>query len=307
MERHCIYLSEELTRQGAEPLILNNAPDLAFPLSFHGTKAFYNDQEISDLHVIFMRALFLPTPAFDASEIEDRMKEQGYIAYAAHRERYAAWLSYLKLAALQGKQVINPIDSLLLHFAKPYQTETLRSKGLPVPETLVTSNAELLLDFCQDKEVVYKPVAGGALCRKLTEADKQPERLDRLASAPVQFQEYIPGPDLRVFVLNGRVIASFILESDHIDFREGSADLSVYPLEPEIAELCIRACRELGLLFSGVDLKLRADGSVVLIECNPSPMFEGFDRVLSGNERIAAQLADDLIAAAVGAAGVHTV
>lgn len=294
-ERHCLYLAQELrTNHAVEPLILNNAPDIPFPLSLHGSTVCYEDVPLDELHVLYMRALFLPTPAFDAGEIEARMKKYGYVAYAAHRERYAAWLSYLKTASLSGKLVVNPIDSLLLHFAKPYQTELLRSKGLPVPDTLVTSSAQLLLDFCKDKEVVYKPVAGGALCRKLTEEDKQPERLQRLASAPVQFQEYVPGHDLRVFVLDGRVIASFLLESDHIDFREGEAELTKHTLDPEIAAVCIRACRELGLLFSGVDLKLRADGSVVLIECNPSPMFEGFDRILSGHERIVSQLADYL-------------
>lgn len=154
-ERHCLYLAQELRKQHAEPLILDNAPDIPFPLSLRGNEVYYNDRSLDDLHVLFMRALFLPTPAFDAREIETRVKEQGYAAYAAHRERYATWLSFLKTASIQDKRVVNPIDSLLLHFAKPYQTEILRSKDLPVPDTLITSNPDLLLEFCRDEICAY--------------------------------------------------------------------------------------------------------------------------------------------------------
>lgn len=291
LERHCIYLSEHLIKQGAKALILNNAPDIPFPLTMRDHEMYYEQEAIDTLDVLFMRALFLPTPAFDTQDIAEAMQESGQAAYAAGRERYATWLSYLKIAELQGKLVVNPIDSLLLHFAKPFQVESLRRKDFPVPDTLVTGDPDALLQFSEGRQIVYKPVAGGALCRLLTKEDKQPERLERLAAAPVQFQEYIPGKDLRVFVLDGRVIASFLIESDTIDFREGRQEVTAISIDPETAAMCVRACAELNLIFSGVDLKLTSDGAVILIECNPSPMFEGFDTKLADHETIVSQLA----------------
>lgn len=293
-ERHSLYLSQELERQGARALILDNVPDKPYPLSFVEGRSYYEEINLTDTYVYFLRALFLPTPAFDTSTISDKLQEEdGYAAYAAERERYAAWLSWLMSAPYHGRLIVNPVETLMIHFAKPYHLERLRTAGIPVPKTLVTGNPEKLLAFSQNRDVVYKPVAGGALCRLLTEEDKQPERLESLATAPVQFQECIHGQDLRVFVLEGHVIASFLVEGEGIDYREGTNSVKPYEVTPEIASLCIKACETLGLVFSGVDLKLRPDGSVVCIECNPSPMFEGFDKVAPMS--IVSQLASFLI------------
>ncbi len=188
LERHCIYLQKELEHQGAQVVILDNTPDHPYPLTFCKGDSHYEDLDLSNTKVYFLRALFLPTPAFDASTIEVQMKADGYLAYAAERERYAAWLSWLKSAPFHGRVIVNPVDTLLIHFAKPYHLECLRAAGVPVPETLVTSDPEKVLAFSQDRDIVYKPVAGGAMCRLLKEEDKQPERLESLWTAPVQFQ-----------------------------------------------------------------------------------------------------------------------
>lgn len=288
-ERHSLYLSQELERQGARPFIMDNMPNRPFPLSFEEEKSEYETQTLSETYVYFLRALFLPTPAFDASEAA----AEGYATYAAERERYAAWLSWLMSAPYQNRLIVNPVDTLMIHFAKPYHLERLRSAGIPVPKTLITGDPEKLLAFSRNREVIYKPVAGGALCRLLTEEDKDPERLKRLATAPVQFQECIYGQDLRVFVLGGKVIASFLIEGEGIDYREGTKLVKAFEVSPEIAAISVKACESLGLIFSGIDFKLRPDGSVICIECNPSPMFEGFDQVAPVS--IVSQLASFLI------------
>lgn len=306
-ERHCVYLSRELERQGAQALLLDNSPNLPFPLSMQGERSYYGDRCLDDAMVYYLRALFLPTPAIDTEPIAEEIRKDGYVAYAAERERYAAWLSWLKSAPLHGRHIVNPVDTLLLHFAKPYQVEWLRRTGIPVPETLVTSNAGLLRQFAAGRQLVYKPVAGGALCRLLDKEDLEAERLEALASAPVLFQEYIEGSDLRAFVLDGQVIASFLVEGDGIDYRAGGTQLQPYQLSPAMADVCVRACAELGLIFSGVDLKLRSDGTVVLIECNPSAMFEGFDAASDAESPIVRRLAAYLIerAASLRTTGVR--
>ena len=289
-ERHSLYLSQALEAQGARPIILDNMPGQPYPLSFIEENSQYDGVDLTDTKIYFLRALFLPTPAF---EVSDDLQHEGYAAYAAERERYAAWLSWLMSAPYHGRRIVNPVETLMLHFAKPYHLERLRTAGIPIPKTLVTSDADALLEFSRHRDVVYKPVAGGALCRLLTEEDKTPERLENLTTAPVQFQEYIEGQDLRVFVLDGKVIASFIVEGEGIDYREDTVRVEPIDITPEIESICIKACESSGLIFSGVDLKRRPDGSVVCIECNPSPMFEGFDRVAP--KSIVSQLASYLI------------
>jgi hypothetical protein len=292
-ERHCIYLQKELERQGAWVVILDNMPNRPYPLTFCEGESEYDGDHLSQTKVYYLRTLFLPTPAFDTSSIQDQMKEDGYVAYAAERERYAAWLSWLMSSPYHGRLIVNPVETLLIHFAKPYHLERLRNAGIPVPKTLVTSNPDKVLEFSKNRDVIYKPVAGGAMCRLLKEEDKKPERLESLWTAPVQFQEYIEGQDIRVFVLDGQVIAAFVVAGEGIDYREKTIQLEPFAVTPEIEKLCIKACRALGLIFSGIDLKLRPDGSVVCIECNPSPMFEGFDQVAPVS--IVSQLATWLI------------
>lgn len=281
-ERHCQYLAAELKYQGAVPVLLDNAPVLDFPLTMrignNGYDAACYRKPITDVSVLYLRALFLPSPAIDTSTIQEQLRRDGYAAYAGERERYATWLSWLQALPLDNKLLVNPVDTLLLHFTKPFQLEKLRRLGIPIPETLVTGSAEDLLEFADQREVVYKPVAGGALCRILKEEDKEPDKLETLANAPVLFQEYVPGDDIRVFVLNDSVIASFEIEGEGVDYRESTKRVKAVTIPDAVQNMCIRACRDLGLIFSGVDLKRCGAGQYVMIECNPSPMFEGFDR-----------------------------
>ncbi|MDI3329056.1 MAG: ATP-dependent carboxylate-amine ligase, partial [Alicyclobacillaceae bacterium] len=236
-ERHCIYLSREIERQGARAVVLNTAPDIPFPLTMmaesvpagSGTagkaagaagRANYEGLDLGEIGAFFLRVFFLPTPAFEVDAAS--VKEGGYVEYVAQRERYATWLSWLKILTDTGRVLVNPVDTLLIHFAKPFQIDRLRRAGIPVPVTLVTGRGEEVREFASGREVVYKPVAGGALCRRLTEADLRPERLERLAAAPVMFQESIPGEDIRVFVLGDRVIGAFHIEGEGLDYRGGA-------------------------------------------------------------------------------------
>ncbi|MGI9001743.1 MAG: ATP-grasp domain-containing protein, partial [Pseudonocardia sp.] len=137
-----------------------------------------------------------------------------------------------------------------------------------------------VLDFADgvDGPVVYKPLAGGGLCRRMTAADFGPERLRLLAHAPVMFQAEIPGRNIRVYVVAGRVVASYVILSDELDYR--GAERGVLPMalsaEEEAAScLAAKAC---GMTFTGLDLRRRRDASFAVLECNPSPMFAAIER-----------------------------
>ncbi|ADG06746.1 ATP-grasp domain-containing protein [Kyrpidia tusciae] len=316
LERHCIYLAREIENQGAQAVVLNTAPNIPFPLTLEAgleevgpdpgsgergrmvpqSREEYAGIDLWEIGAFFLRVFFLPTPAFDPDV--EALKEGGYVEYVAQRERYAAWLSWLKWLSETDRVLVNPVDTLLIHFAKPFQIERLRRAGIPVPRTLVTGDGETVRAFAAEREVVYKPVAGGALCRRLTREDLKPERLERLAGAPVLFQEYIPGEDIRVFVLGDRVIGAFRIEGEGLDYRGGAHRVEAVDIDKDIARASTAACRALGLLFSGVDVKRRPDGSWVILECNPAPMFEGFDTVASPT--IVSQVARYLIEAARG-------
>jgi glutathione synthase/RimK-type ligase-like ATP-grasp enzyme len=160
---------------------------------------------------------------------------------------------------------------------KPTQLALLGAAGLPVPRTLWTNDPEAVRRFAAGGRVAYKPVVGGAATRELCAEDLTEERLAALAGAPVTFQELLPGEDLRVYVLDGEVVASVRMEGGALDFREDAGRMEPVALPPEVARQCLQAAEVLGLRWTGMDLKRGADGGLRFLEANASAMFLGFD------------------------------
>jgi glutathione synthase/RimK-type ligase-like ATP-grasp enzyme len=195
------------------------------------------------------------------------------------RERQSLLTSWLRTAALNGRNVVNPVESFDLHYLKPYQLALLRKYSIPVPPTLVTNDPEEVKAFqAQIGELVYKPVAGGAGCKKLAPEDLTQEKMALLRNAPVLFQQYIPGKNIRAYVIGDKVVSSAIIHTDAVDYREDEQGIEKVQLPDDVIQMCIRAMKICGMKFTGIDLKLTPAGNFVLIECNPSPMFIGFQK-----------------------------
>ena len=86
-----------------------------------------------------------------------------------------------------------------------------------------------------------------------------------------------PGEDLRVYVLDGEIIASLRIVTSALDFRQNEERLEPIELPPEVARNCVKACEVLGLRWTGLDLKRGQDGVLKFLELNGSAMFLGFD------------------------------
>jgi glutathione synthase/RimK-type ligase-like ATP-grasp enzyme len=288
-EPHAVYLVERLTALGAHPLLIDPARGLSAGLSLTNDDASYAGTPLCELPVLYLRTLY--------PGIADERDSEGDLQsrYAAGRERQALWISWLRGADRRGQLVVNTVEANDLHSLKPYTTQLLREHGIPVPATLVTSDADMLRAF-RDRyhEVIAKPVAGGALARLVTEEDLTQDRLAILRLAPVLFQEYIAGRDLRVYTLAGEVIASAIIHTESVDYRAAEGPVERVSLDPEAEALALGSAAATGCLFSAVDLKWTRDGRYVVLDCNPSPMFLGFDRKSGANvgKQLARFLAD---------------
>ena len=218
--------------------------------------------------------------------------EDWWRAIVIDRER----TSMLLALAYRWQSAGVPLYNGLLDSAritKPYQLTLLAEAGLPVPATCWSNDPATVRRFAAGRRVAYKPVVGGAATRELTEDDLTDERLASLATAPVAFQELLPGDDIRVYVLDGEIIASLRIVTDELDFRGHEQSIEPIELPAELQAQCVRATAILGLRFTGMDLKRAADGTLRFLELNPSPMFLGFDE-LAGTDiagRFAARLA----------------
>ncbi|MDP9842547.1 ATP-grasp domain-containing protein [Streptosporangium lutulentum] len=252
----------------------------------------------------YVRSLPLPLPFLPRHGVEGTAtaeeRESGWrSAYANGRELRSFVFSFVSALERAGALLVNPPSTFGQHFLKLDQLQRLRDAAVPVPRTLATNDPVAVADFARSigGPIVYKPVAGGALCRRVTEGDLLPERLGLLAGAPVLFQEEVSGRNLRVYVVAGKVVASYEIVSDELDYR--GAETAVFPAPPseEERDACLRATEACEMVFTGIDIRRRDDGTFALLECNPSPMFAAVER-RTGESGVTRALAELLLGSA---------
>ncbi|HEY9829211.1 MAG TPA: hypothetical protein V6D26_01440 [Stenomitos sp.] len=178
---------------------------------------------------------------------------------------------------------INSWQAYQFHKEKPLQLSKAKQTGLTIPATLISNSPEQVIEFAQShKQVIFKPVYGGTHTQFLTESHLEPKRLSlALSLSPVTIQEYIPGTNIRSYVIESSVYSAEI-HSHSLDFREDS-DAQLIPLElPEtIHQQCLAVTQALMLEWTAIDWRLKPTGEYVFLEANPSPMFLYFERQTS--------------------------
>lgn len=192
--------------------------------------------------------------------------------------------------------VVNPYEAASGNASKLYQLGKIAQLGFHVPRTLVTSIPEEALafyDICQGR-VIYKSISSvRSIVQRMTQEDFS--RVEQIRHCPVQFQEYIPGIDLRVHVVGKRIFASQI-ETSSTDYRYTQAESfrSIRPVELslDLQERCLALVEGLGLFLAGVDLRRTLDGDYYCFEVNTSPAFTFYEQ--QTGQRIGDALVDML-------------
>ncbi|MEV0375649.1 MvdC/MvdD family ATP grasp protein [Streptomyces sp. NPDC050636] len=175
---------------------------------------------------------------------------------------------------------VNPpmLDEIAHH--KPYQWDVARRVGLALPRTLVTNQPERARRFIQDVGVgrtVFKAFLANVDAWRETRLVRWEDlaHLEAVRYAPVIFQEFVPGADLRVTVVGDRVFAAEIdasATSYPVDMRMVVDEALVRPvtLPPTLVDGLLRLMRRLGLVYGAIDLRRRPDGQYVFFEVNPA-------------------------------------
>lgn len=173
--------------------------------------------------------------------------------------------------------VVNRPMAMASNSSKPYQTRIIQSYGFQVPDTLITTDPEAVLEFWSHHgEVIYKSISGVRSIVTRLRPDHLP-RLELLRWCPTQFQQYIPGKDYRVHVVGGEIFSCQIT-SPTDDYRYASRqgvsrEITAHEIAPDIADRCGTLTRALGLSVAGVDLRYHPDGQWYCFEVNPSPAY----------------------------------
>jgi glutathione synthase/RimK-type ligase-like ATP-grasp enzyme len=183
---------------------------------------------------------------------------------------------------MQGTSMrwVNSWHAYQFHKEKPRQLAVVRQLGVTIPDTWVGNDAPAVLEFAQrHAKVIFKPVYGGAYIQPLTPQHLQLDRLRlALACSPITLQEYIPGTNIRTYVIGDRVYGAEI-RSPSLDFRlDRGAELVPLGLPDSVVADCHAIAQALGLVWTAIDWRRRPDGQYVFLEANPSPMFIHFER-----------------------------
>ncbi|MDD3412298.1 MAG: RimK family alpha-L-glutamate ligase [Eubacteriales bacterium] len=192
----------------------------------------------------------------------------------------------------RGLRLFNSADGVLRCDDKSLTYLCLQKSGVPMPETILAPKTFPAVgypttDFVDEAArrlglpLVLKECFGsfGQQVYLFDEAEALRQKVISLAGTPMLFQRLVKesyGRDARVNVVGGRVVASLLRSSQNGDFRSnltlGGAMRSYQPTQEEEA-LALRAVRELGLDFAGVDVLFGKDGPL-LCEVNSNAHFK---------------------------------
>ena len=189
------------------------------------------------------------------------------------------------------RSVDKGMTSLLLHQA-----------GIPVPPTWVVSNPDKAQaiwarERAAGHRLVVKPLFGsqGLGITRLSANDPLP-RLEDYQSV-YYLQHFIEGGshDWRVFVINGKAVASMQRHGNHwINNVAQGATCIAAPYDVELEALAEGAVDALAMDYAGVDLMRDASGMLQVIEVNGIPAWKGLQAACGID--IAAHLVEDFVA-----------
>ena len=189
-----------------------------------------------------------------------------------------------------GVIVINNSDSIDNVKDKLYTHQILAQSNLDIPKTLLLKHP-IDIDFVQKHigfPVIVKTISGsygkGVF---LAETKKQLTQLITMAeltkkSYNIIVQEFIKdtwGKDLRVLVVNNRVVGCMMRRATDDDFRANltrGGEGFPYEVNEQIEWLATESSKSLDLDIAGVDLLFDKDGYKIC-EVNSNPGFEGME------------------------------
>ena len=175
---------------------------------------------------------------------------------------------------------MNPREADAAAHHKPFQWTIAHELGLALPRTLVTTDARAAREFVDSvrpAKVVFKAFLAAIQEWRETRLVEQEDldRLDLVRYAPVIFQEYIPGVDLRITMIGDEIFAAEIdvrHTSYEVDMRMvvGEGIVKAITLPIDIQAKLRNLQRRLKLVYGAIDMRRTEAGEYVFLEVNPA-------------------------------------
>jgi glutathione synthase/RimK-type ligase-like ATP-grasp enzyme len=289
LDGHIARLSEAITRRGATPLVLVPMPWGRY--AWRDGRYFYAHKTLDHVGAFYIRQTYVAL--FDLiSRRAEAVDPVGWVLEMARMQNNASFLqSFFGYFESRGCFLANPFSAG--ERMKHKQAEVAASCGWRVPKTLITNSPAEAFAAAGEGELVLKPPAGGTLARKI---DADVIRAFAAIDFPVAIQEYIAGEDIRVYVIDGEVVASARIVTSELDYRRDPDYMDrIHALElpAEVQQRTAAVFERLRLVCGSMDLRLTGDGEFVFLEVNSGGSFLELQKALK--VPITERLADLLV------------
>ncbi len=195
-------------------------------------------------------------------------------------------IDLVEKAEEMGVVVSASAESIRLANDKARVAEVMSEQGVPMPRTVLISSVGAAIDEVRSNfsgKVVLKPV-DGALGSGIHLVDTEDDSWGVLLDTKRRYiaQEYIEeshGSDVRIFIVDGQIIASMERKSKgslQSNLHAGGTAMNV-EIDPEEAALALASAKILGAKVVGVDI-LRSKRGPLLLELNTSPGLRGIEK-----------------------------
>ena len=161
---------------------------------------------------------------------------------------------------------------------------TLKEFGFKTPSTFIYGNPEAIqyhINKGEGVELVSKSCSS-TRTRTVLLDDNLFNQSPALKNCPSLFQDRVIGSEVRVHCVDGLLLSEQI-ESNRIDYRyfdplAPTNNYMICDVPENIGELCRKYCESKALVFAGIDFKVTPQNDWIILEVNPMPGFESYDR-----------------------------
>ncbi|MBB3699685.1 30S ribosomal protein S6--L-glutamate ligase [Flammeovirga yaeyamensis] len=193
--------------------------------------------------------------------------------------------------AAMGVYTLNTASAITQSRDKLHSLQMLINDGLPIPTTGFANSpldTEDLIDMVGGAPLIVKLLEGtqgkGVVLAETKKAAESLINAFKSLKANILVQQFIKesnGKDIRIFVVDGKVVESMMRTAAPGEFRAnihmgGSA--ARIKITAEEKRIAIQAAKTLGLKVAGVDI-IRGSNGPLLLEVNSSPGLEGIEGV----------------------------
>ena len=221
-------------------------------------------------------------------------------AYFNHSDHSYFNLAIVRQLERSGVLVYNKASTIEMVRDKLHTHQVLAERGIPSPSTMlakfpIDEGMMEMIEATLGFPVVVKTLNGalgiGVFLIEDAKAFKDQMDLIGQTSPDIQliFQEFVAaskGRDLRLFVVDGEVIASMERRAKEGDFKanySGGGTVHEFKPDQKAIDLAVKTAKALDIQIGGIDLLFAKEGGYTICEANTFPGFKGLEKASGVN------------------------